>query len=283
MGIRYYKGTVHRGEHVRLAREPTNLYDANAIRVDNILNEQVGHIQKDMAKIFSPFIDLIRSLNLSNHLSFEAIVTREAGSYTIPLLLRIYSAHSYANLILSYLKKYGITPIDERSVEKLKLPKNAVKKTAKSTPFSMQPIFGVNTKNISNVVNEIENNFDQLFKDVVKHDQLQLDDQPKFLITQLKTHQRQGLFWMKNKEKQVVITTIPSANSLYWHRLPNGKYYNTVSRTEVVSNPSIHFPLGGIIADGSFLLIIFIFINYLIYYFLDLFIILYYYFHFIKL
>jgi len=42
-------GIVSKKEQVRLAREPTNPYDRNAIRVLNIRDEQVGHLPRDAA------------------------------------------------------------------------------------------------------------------------------------------------------------------------------------------------------------------------------------------
>ena len=57
VGIQYYNGIVSRKEQVRLVREPTNRYDRNAIRVDNIRDEQVGHIPRDAAVYLSPMLD----------------------------------------------------------------------------------------------------------------------------------------------------------------------------------------------------------------------------------
>lgn len=42
VGMRYYQGVVHQGEWVELVREPSNPYDANAIRVENMARVQVG-------------------------------------------------------------------------------------------------------------------------------------------------------------------------------------------------------------------------------------------------
>ena len=42
---------------VSLQREPTNAYDSNAIKVNNTLNRQVGHIKRDLAKALSPILD----------------------------------------------------------------------------------------------------------------------------------------------------------------------------------------------------------------------------------
>ncbi|GAA3299278.1 hypothetical protein GCM10020218_088610 [Dactylosporangium vinaceum] len=44
VGVRYYRGQATIGEHVLLKREPHNQYDRNAIRVDNVMGAQVGHI-----------------------------------------------------------------------------------------------------------------------------------------------------------------------------------------------------------------------------------------------
>jgi SWI/SNF-related matrix-associated actin-dependent regulator of chromatin subfamily A3 len=42
---RYYSGVAHPGEFVTLIREPNNPYDRNAIRVDNLRGEKVGHVK----------------------------------------------------------------------------------------------------------------------------------------------------------------------------------------------------------------------------------------------
>lgn len=49
VGVRYYRGHATYGEHVILRREPGNPYDSNAIRVDNVMGAQIGHIPRNMA------------------------------------------------------------------------------------------------------------------------------------------------------------------------------------------------------------------------------------------
>lgn len=49
VGVRYYQGHATLGEHVILKREPGNPYDSNAIRVDNVMGQQIGHIPRNMA------------------------------------------------------------------------------------------------------------------------------------------------------------------------------------------------------------------------------------------
>ena len=42
---------------VNLVREPMNKYDQCALRVDNVTNEQVGHIKREHAKALSFVVD----------------------------------------------------------------------------------------------------------------------------------------------------------------------------------------------------------------------------------
>ncbi|KAF8829135.1 hypothetical protein HHX47_DHR3000519 [Lentinula edodes] len=57
VGIQYYKGLVGPGEEVILVREPSNRYDRNAIRVDNIGHTQVGHLPRTVASKLAPLMD----------------------------------------------------------------------------------------------------------------------------------------------------------------------------------------------------------------------------------
>ena len=61
VGIRYYKGRVNTREMVSLQREPQNIYDCNAIRVDNIFGVQVGHIKKEQARVLANIVDSKRA------------------------------------------------------------------------------------------------------------------------------------------------------------------------------------------------------------------------------
>jgi SWI/SNF-related matrix-associated actin-dependent regulator of chromatin subfamily A3 len=57
VGTQYYKGRTTIGEQVILKREPSNQYDANAIRVDNMAHQQIGHIPRRHAAKIAPFMD----------------------------------------------------------------------------------------------------------------------------------------------------------------------------------------------------------------------------------
>ena len=57
VGIRYYNGKVNDQEMVSLHREPKNKYDKNALRVDNVFGQQVGHIKREQAAVLASLID----------------------------------------------------------------------------------------------------------------------------------------------------------------------------------------------------------------------------------
>lgn len=42
VGVRYYNGRATTGEFVVIRREPGNPYDKNAVRIDNVVNTQIG-------------------------------------------------------------------------------------------------------------------------------------------------------------------------------------------------------------------------------------------------
>jgi SWI/SNF-related matrix-associated actin-dependent regulator of chromatin subfamily A3 len=71
-----------------LAREPHNMYDRFAIRVDNIYNEKVGHIPATIVKHISPLVD-------TNRFLFEGSVPYGRNNkFQMPLIIDIYGNES---------------------------------------------------------------------------------------------------------------------------------------------------------------------------------------------
>ena len=56
VGVRYYTGLASPGESVLVQREPGNPYDSNAIRVNNVLGTQIGHLPKTIAARLAPYM-----------------------------------------------------------------------------------------------------------------------------------------------------------------------------------------------------------------------------------
>ncbi|KAI0344734.1 hypothetical protein BDW22DRAFT_1354880 [Trametopsis cervina] len=87
VGIQYYKGLVGEGEEVRLIREPTNRYDRNAIKIENISRTQVGHINRNIAAKLAPLMD-------RKEVTVEGVVLEgniTGFQYSLSMNLKIYA------------------------------------------------------------------------------------------------------------------------------------------------------------------------------------------------
>jgi SWI/SNF-related matrix-associated actin-dependent regulator of chromatin subfamily A3 len=56
VGIRYYNGYATVGEQVMIRREPSNPYDSNAIRINNVQGTQIGHLPRQLAAKLAPYL-----------------------------------------------------------------------------------------------------------------------------------------------------------------------------------------------------------------------------------
>eukprot|EP00897_Mesotaenium_endlicherianum_P006370 jgi/Mesen1/5761/ME000292S04834 len=97
VGLQYYEGTVNDKEMVLLTREPHNPYDGNAIRVDNVRGERVGHVERYKALHLAPLVD--RGLA-----RLEGVVPRgSSNAYKMPCTVNIFSLPQNAPAITQRL------------------------------------------------------------------------------------------------------------------------------------------------------------------------------------
>ncbi|OZJ06774.1 hypothetical protein BZG36_00421 [Bifiguratus adelaidae] len=82
VGVQYYHGMVLNHEKVLLRREPSNPYDSNAIRVDNMRGEQVGHIPRTVAAWLAPELD-------TGSIVIDGETAGNPGTYQVPLYISI--------------------------------------------------------------------------------------------------------------------------------------------------------------------------------------------------
>ena len=85
VGVQYYDGIVSRKEQVSLVRQPNNPHDRNAIRVENIRGEQVGHIPRHTVGHLSPMLDR----GVLNHIA-GVVTGGAANKYQIPVTLFLF-------------------------------------------------------------------------------------------------------------------------------------------------------------------------------------------------
>ena len=83
VGVQHYRGLASAGEYVILRREPSNPYDINAIRVENVRREQIGHIPRAMASKLASYMD-------SGALKVEGSLTGYIGSFDGPIALKLF-------------------------------------------------------------------------------------------------------------------------------------------------------------------------------------------------
>lgn len=83
VGVRFYNGAITPGEMVLCRREPGNPYDSNAIRVDNVMRNQIGHLPRTVAAKLAPLID-------QGDIILEGAVTGYKDTFDCPIRLYIY-------------------------------------------------------------------------------------------------------------------------------------------------------------------------------------------------
>ncbi|KAK2765991.1 hypothetical protein FQN54_007506 [Arachnomyces sp. PD_36] len=104
VGVRFYAGQATTGEYVRIKREPANRYDPNAIRVDNVMGAQIGHIPRNLASKLASYMVSFQFLRLylketkslykdSYSLLIEGILTGPKGAYECPVDLRLFGTN----------------------------------------------------------------------------------------------------------------------------------------------------------------------------------------------
>uniref|UniRef100_A0A8B9K2E0 Helicase-like transcription factor n=1 Tax=Astyanax mexicanus TaxID=7994 RepID=A0A8B9K2E0_ASTMX len=101
VGLRYYTGTVNRGEMVALVRQPQNPYDRNAVMVANVYGSQVGHIKKELAAALAFIMD-------RNLARVEGVVPYgKTNSFTMTVTLTFWGREENQEAVHSQMKNHG--------------------------------------------------------------------------------------------------------------------------------------------------------------------------------
>ncbi|KAL4966801.1 DEAD/DEAH box helicase [Aspergillus stella-maris] len=268
VGVRYYRGTATIGEHVILKREPRNQYDRNAIRVDNVMGAQVGHIPRNMAAKLASYLD-------NRLLSVEGILTGVIGAYDCPIVLKLYGPSGIEQrealkrkmtddkLPLSHLKQ---AERDEKKAQKEreKAAKEAAKKARTGklleaantlgysnlsqgegmlSEQSMEELINQSSTFNPREIGQVAESFGLKESDL---ENMPMVDSPPSLSTTLLPYQRQGLAWMIEKENP----QLPGAGSndvvQLWKRQAN-KFTNIATNFSTATPPPL--ASGGILAD----------------------------------
>ena len=92
VGVQYYKGLASEGEYVLLNREPSNRYDANAIKVENVRRDQIGHIPRNVASKLAKYLD-------DGSLVVEGRLSGRIGTFDCPIQLTLLGTSDAVNSV----------------------------------------------------------------------------------------------------------------------------------------------------------------------------------------
>ncbi|CAH8382148.1 unnamed protein product [Eruca vesicaria subsp. sativa] len=181
VGLKYYSGRINGRELVGLVREPTNLYDENAIRVLNTRSVQVGHIERAVAAVLSPLID-------SHKILVEGIVpnTRSgANKFKIPCQVHIFAKIEDTGAVKSAISRGGLVLISD-SDGSFGLSEAVVVKERMGFDGkkSVDKIFKVVDKSVKG-----------------KEKMVEVEPPREVIKSELFAHQKEGLGWLMNREK----------------------------------------------------------------------------------
>ncbi|KAE8150403.1 SNF2 family helicase [Aspergillus avenaceus] len=272
VGVRFYDGYATLGEHVVLRREPRNQYDSNAIRVDNVMGAQIGHIPRVMAAKLANYMD-------TRSLFIEGVLTGSIGAYDCPVVLRLFGTSDLA--MRQQLKRRMETdrlPLDgfkqqergehQRQKERERARQEAQKRAramakgkgqqweVENSMYAnlltgegglqeggMEDIIGQSSTFNPRDIGQVAENFGLSEEDLAK---MPMADRPAALSTELLPYQRQGLAWMIAKESP----TLPASRSdevvQLWKRNGN-RFTNIATNYSTATAPPL--ASGGILAD----------------------------------
>ncbi|XP_071423078.1 helicase-like transcription factor isoform X2 [Pithys albifrons albifrons] len=227
VGLRYYTGVVNNNEMVALQREPNNPYDKNAVKVNNVNGDQVGHIKKELAAALAGIMD--------NKLAVvEGVVPYGAkNSFTMPVQMSFWGREENKEAVLAHLKRHGYN---------LALPLKGSEHgfgskwiSGRAGPSYSAPVHAA----VQLTTEQLKGEFDKLFEDLKEDDKTSEMEAVEAVGTLLLPHQKQALGWMVSRENN---HDLPP----FWEER-NNFYYNTLTNFAEKKQPKN--VLGGILAD----------------------------------
>ncbi|KFV39960.1 Helicase-like transcription factor, partial [Gavia stellata] len=225
VGLRYYTGIVSNNEMVALQREPNNPYDKNAVKVNNVNGDQVGHIKKELAAALAGIMD--------NKLALvEGVVPYGAKNvFTMPIQMSFWGKEENKEAVLDQLKRHGFKLAPP--LKKCGFGSKWI--SGRAGPSYSAPVHAA----VQLTTEQLKSEFDKLFEDLKEDDKTCEMEGAEAVGTLLLPHQKQALAWMVSRE---------NSNDLppFWEERSNF-YYNVLTNFSEKKRPEN--VLGGILAD----------------------------------
>ncbi|XP_041125976.1 helicase-like transcription factor [Polyodon spathula] len=229
VGLRYYSGVVNKNEMVSLVRQPDNPYDRNAVQVNNVYGDQVGHIKKELALPMAYIID--------NKLAkVEGIVPfGTTNAFSMPVQLNFWGKEEHKASVVERLSRSGFKLCPPSKSTGFETSSWGV--GSMSMPKSFRLASGC-LPVVQMTADQLKNEFDKLFEDVVDTKGRMMEP-AEAVGTALLAHQKQALAWMVSQENN---NDLPP----FWEQ-KNDIYYNLLTNFGVKERPEK--VLGGILSD----------------------------------
>lgn len=275
VGIQYYTGHATIGEHVIVRREPSNPYDPNALRVENVQRAQIGHIPRAMAAKLAKYMDAGKIL-------VEGSLEGNKGSFDCPIALRLFGTSDPDRRIeLVDQMRVDRLPLDgiiqrareekKRKADELKKLKSAKKGGVLTAASSSQewslgssqaefagiPSSSAPVQDLQSIMAESQKFNPREMGEVVEKygtgedvlATMPMAQFPEKLATKLLPYQRQALAWLLQKENPE-LPAVGSADVVQlWKRSPNDSGLFTNIATNFSTRAAPVLSSGGILAD----------------------------------
>ncbi|KAJ5462877.1 hypothetical protein N7475_007821 [Penicillium sp. IBT 31633x] len=276
VGVRFYRGRANPDERVIVNRDANNHYDRNAIRVDNVMGAQIGHIPRQVAAKLASYMD-------SRDLIIEGVLTGEIGDFTCPVDLKLFGTRDpvrRANLKQRMQKdRLPVRELNqmereerasEKEVEKrrkeaakkaraMALGKAAAKWQANEDSeyanlSTATGLGGEQNESLEELINQsstfnprdigqVVETFGQKESDLAN---MPMVETPAGISTQLLPYQRQGLAWMIKQESPKLPARGSDDIVQLWKR-KNNDFLNVATNYAMANEPTL--ASGGILAD----------------------------------
>ncbi|KAI1079542.1 SNF2 family N-terminal domain-containing protein [Whalleya microplaca] len=252
VGVRYYNGVVTPGEVIICRREPGNTFDRNAIRIDNVMGAQVGHLSRKVVEKLAPYVD-------KKEIVLEGVINGPKDYFECPVRLYLYgtsspSARIYLENKLKADKLLKATQMKatRKEAEAQRNANMALKNAASSVGLGTAQQQGDELEDFLAASEAVDTRADiddiDLFamgEDALS--KLPRADQPESVQSKLLPYQLQGLAWMIAKENP----QLPSPGSgdivQLWKRDKHGNFFNLATSHTTKERPKLLS--GGILAD----------------------------------
>ncbi|KAK5635315.1 hypothetical protein RRF57_011027 [Xylaria bambusicola] len=253
VGVRYYNGIVTPGESILCLRERENAYDSNAVRVDDVMGSQIGHLPRHLVQKLAPYLD-------RGDIVLEGTLAGHKTSYDCPVRLYLYGTSNItarleleAKLKADKLLKATQLKNTRQEAEAQRAIANELKGDESGPALGLgSSDFTQSRQALLEESEAMDFRADPSALDVLNMDEATLSampqaPQPDAIKSKLLFHQLQGLAWMRAKENPQFPPLESTDVVQLWKRIAGGNFRNLASGH--VTNTRPRLLSGGILTD----------------------------------